>query len=87
MTAQRSRRSRLAHWFRARPRLVRGAVFALLAGISLGAGLSLGTWRSVCLDCPSVAQIYVWEPKQSTKIFDRDAKLIAELFEERRTPI
>jgi 1A family penicillin-binding protein len=87
MTAQRSRRSRLANWFRARPRIVRGAVLALLAGISLVTGLSLGTWRSVCLDCPSVAQIYVWEPKQSTKIFDRDAKLIAELFEERRTPI
>jgi penicillin-binding protein 1A len=41
----------------------------------------------VCRDCPSIAQIYVWEPKQATKIFDRDGKLIAELFEERRTPI
>jgi penicillin-binding protein 1A len=59
----------------------------LLALVSLGAGLLIGAWGSVCRDCPSIAQIYVWEPKQSTKIFDHDAKLIAELFEERRTPV
>jgi penicillin-binding protein 1A len=85
MTPHRTRR--LTSWLRAHPRLLAGAVLALIGGVSLVAGLSLGTWRNVCLDCPSVAQIYVWEPKQSTKIFDRDAKLIAELFEERRTPI
>jgi penicillin-binding protein 1A len=55
--------------------------------MALGAGLFFGSWRAVCRDCPSVAQIYVWEPKQSTKILDRDGQLIAELFEERRTPI
>jgi penicillin-binding protein 1A len=62
-------------------------VIALVALASLAAGLLVGAWGSVCRDCPSIAQIYVWEPKQSTKIFDHDDKLIAELFEERRTPV
>ena len=54
---------------------------------ALGAGLGVGTWASVCRDCPSVAQIYAWEPKSSTKIFSQDSQLIAEFFQERRTPI
>jgi penicillin-binding protein 1A len=87
MAAQSARRGRVRTWLGAHPRVVLGAVLTILGGISLAAGLATGTWKAVCLDCPSVAQIFVWEPKQSTKIFDRDAKLIAELFEERRTPI
>jgi penicillin-binding protein 1A len=87
MSAIRDRSRRIRQWLGARPRFVRAAVFTILAGISLVGGLGIGTWQSVCHDCPSVAQIYVWEPKQSTKIFDHDGKLIAELFEERRTPI
>jgi penicillin-binding protein 1A len=63
------------------------AVAAVIALVSLGAGLGVGAWNAVCRDCPSIAQIFVWEPKQATKIFDRDGKLIAELFEERRTPV
>jgi penicillin-binding protein 1A len=63
------------------------AVAAVIALVSLGAGLGAGAWNAVCRDCPSIAQIFVWEPKQATKIFDRDGKLIAELFEERRTPV
>jgi penicillin-binding protein 1A len=74
-------------WVGAHPGVVTGAVTGLVAVTALGIGLGAGTWQAVCRDCPSVAQIYVWEPKQSTKILDRDGKLIAELFEERRTPI
>jgi 1A family penicillin-binding protein len=74
-------------WIRSHPRLVTTAVAGIVALGSLGAGLGAGAWNAVCRDCPSIAQIYVWEPKQATKIFDRDGKLIAELFEERRTPI
>jgi 1A family penicillin-binding protein len=74
-------------WIRSHPRLVTGTVASLVALASMGVGLGAGAWNAVCRDCPSIAQIYVWEPKQATKIFDRDGKLIAELFEERRTPI
>jgi penicillin-binding protein 1A len=46
-----------------------------------------GSWNAVCRDCPSIAQMYVWEPKSATQILDHDRKLIAELFQERRTPV
>jgi penicillin-binding protein 1A len=62
-------------------------LFVIVALIGSGAGVAVGSWRSVCRDCPSVAQIYAWEPKSATKIFSHDKKLIAELFQERRTPV
>ncbi len=71
----------------ARPRLVLGFLLTLLVGGTFVAGLGLGTWNAVCRDCPSIAAIYVWEPKSATKILDRDRKLVAELFQERRTPV
>lgn len=74
-------------WLSGNPRTVAAVVLALVALGSLAAGLLVGAWGSVCRTCPSIAQIYVWEPKQSTKILDHDGKLIAELFEERRTPV
>jgi penicillin-binding protein 1A len=94
MTRSRKSTGRLAGRFSAAGAWVRGhggtvtVVVALAVAVgSLIAGLGLGAWRAVCRDCPSIAQIYVWEPKQASKIFDRDGKLVAELFEERRTPI
>lgn len=74
-------------WLRAHPRVTAGSLSALLIGGAAGAGLALGAWQNVCYDCPSIAQIYAWEPKQSTQIFARDGRLISELFQERRTPI
>ena len=59
----------------------------LIAVAGSAGGLALGTWEAVCRDCPSVAQIYTWEPKSSTKIYSADGEMIAELFQERRTPI
>ena len=78
---------RLRRWLATHAWTVATVVLAFTALGSLAAGLLVGAWGSVCRDCPSIAQIYVWEPKQSTKIFDHDSKLIAELFEERRTPV
>ncbi|HSJ07114.1 MAG TPA: PBP1A family penicillin-binding protein [Longimicrobiales bacterium] len=74
-------------WVRTHPRTVAALSAGAVGLAALGAGFGLGAWRVVCRDCPSIAQIYVWEPKQATRIFDRDGKLVAELFEERRTPI
>jgi penicillin-binding protein 1A len=69
------------------PGLMRGFALGVLALMTLFAGLAIGSWRSVCRTCPSVAQIYAWEPKEATRLLDRDGKLFAELFEERRTPV
>ena len=74
-------------WLKGRPRLAWGLVLMVVAAGFLLAGLALGTWQNVCRDCPSVAEIYVWEPKQSTKILSHDGRLIKEIFQERRTPV
>ena len=70
-----------------RPRLLASLIVLVLVAVSAGAGLALGVWRNVCYDCPSIAQIYAWEPKKSTQILSHDGRLISELFQERRTPI
>jgi 1A family penicillin-binding protein len=62
-------------------------LFLVVAFVGTAAGITIGSWQSVCRDCPSVAQIYAWEPKSATKILSHDGKLIAELFQERRTPV
>lgn len=80
-------RSRVRSWLRAHPRVLPVLVVAAIAAVSLVGGLAVGSWQAVCRDCPSIAQIYVWEPKQATRILDRDGELLAELFEERRTPV
>ena len=74
-------------WLGARPRLLASMVIAILVLCAGAAGLVVGVWQNVCYDCPSIAQIYAWEPKQSTQIFAHDGRVIAELFQERRTPI
>ena len=78
---------RLRAWAKAHPKLVRRTgLFALFAA-ALGGGLVAGTWKAVCRDCPSIAQIYVWEPHRATKILAHDGRLITELYLERRTPV
>jgi penicillin-binding protein 1A len=72
---------------RSRPALAAGIVAAIIGLTSLVAGVAVGSWSAVCRDCPSIAQIYVWEPKSATQILDRKGRLIAELFNERRTPV
>ncbi len=83
--ADRARRA--GGWLAARPRLLARLGFGALAGTALFGGIAIGSWQAVCRDCPSIARIYVWEPKAATQILDRDGKLIAQLFQERRTPI
>lgn len=73
--------------FGTRRGLVALGIVVILSLGSLAAGLALGTWRNICFDCPSIAQIYAWEPTQSTKIFSHDGQLLAELGLERRTQV
>ncbi len=67
-----------------RPRINLTVVVFLLA---LGTGVAWGSWRNLCADCPSIAQIRTWEPEQTSKLFSHDGLLIAELGIERRTPV
>ncbi len=53
----------------------------------LALGLGLGMWQNLCVECPSIAQIYAWEPTQAAKVYARNGELIAELGVERRTPV
>ena len=87
MSRIRGAMSDMRGWLGRHPNVVRGFALGMLAFMTLLAGFALGSWRAVCRDCPSVAQIYAWEPKEATRLLDRDGKLFAELFEERRTPV
>ncbi|MEX2528397.1 MAG: PBP1A family penicillin-binding protein [Gemmatimonadota bacterium] len=60
---------------------------ALLFVVGVGGGMALGSWQNLCHDCPSVAQIYTWEPQQTSKVYSADGVLLAELGIERRTPV
>jgi penicillin-binding protein 1A len=63
-----------------------GGLVAL--GLAGGAtGGAIGAWRTVCYDCPSIAQLYTWEPRQSTRVLSHDGTLLDELAFERRTPV
>jgi len=63
--------------------LVGGTVLFL----GLAAGAAWGTWRNVCADCPSIAEIRTFEPQQASKLYSHDGRLLAELGVERRTPV
>ncbi|MGI9627382.1 MAG: penicillin-binding protein 1A [Longimicrobiales bacterium] len=56
----------------------------LVAG---GAGVAVGSWKNLCTDCPSIAQIYTYEPQQTSKVYSYDLRLITEIGLERRTPV
>ncbi len=59
------------------------AAFAAAVAI----GVAVGSWRNLCADCPSIAQIYTYEPRRASKIYARDSTLVSELWVERRTPV
>lgn len=79
------------HWLvdfcRDHPRVAGVVLVVVVGGGAALAGLALGTWRNICYDCPSIAQLYVWEPEQTTRIFSADGQVIAELSTEKRTPV
>lgn len=59
--------------------------FVLLFLLTAGVGLAVGAWRNLCADCPSIAQIYTYEPRQTSKLYARDSTLVWEFGDERRT--
>lgn len=62
-------------------------IFATLFVAAGGAGLAWGSWKNLCVTCPSVAQIKTWEPEQASKLLAHDGQLVTELGFERRTPV
>ncbi len=69
------------------PQLQRVLIATTLFLLAWGVGTAWGSWQNLCTDCPSIAQIFTWEPEQTSKLFDADGRLIAELGYERRTPV
>ena len=55
--------------------------------VALGGGIAIGSWQNLCTDCPSIAQIYTYEPQQTSKVYSGDLRLITEIGLERRTPV
>ncbi len=70
-----------------RVRVPRYAWFVCLFVFAGGVGLAIGSWQNLCADCPSVAQIYTYEPRQTSKLYARDSTLISEFGEQRRTVV
>lgn len=70
-----------------RVRIPRWIWLAVLFLAAAGTGLAVGAWRNLCADCPSIAQIYTYEPQQTSKIYARDSTLVSEIGLERRTPV
>ncbi len=69
------------------PRRFRRAMAVLVGLAALGAGVAWGAWTHVCDDCPSIAQIYAFEPKEATRIYAADGSLLDQLALERRTAV
>ncbi|MDP2483921.1 MAG: PBP1A family penicillin-binding protein, partial [Candidatus Palauibacterales bacterium] len=63
------------------------ALTVVLAGVSLAGGLALGAWEHICDQCPSIAQIYAFEPKEATRVYASDGSLLHEFAVERRTAV
>ncbi|MCY4399927.1 MAG: PBP1A family penicillin-binding protein [Gemmatimonadetes bacterium] len=68
-------------------RIPRPVWVVLLFLCTAAVGLAAGAWQNLCVDCPSIAQIYTYEPQQTSKIYARDSTLVRELGLERRTPV
>jgi penicillin-binding protein 1A len=57
------------------------------SGLALGIGIAWGAWSHICDQCPSIAQIYAFEPKEATRVYAADGSLLHEFAVERRTAI
>ena len=57
------------------------------AALVVGALLVLGTYAYFSRDLPSVSALRDYRPPQTTRVYDRNKKVIGEIFSERRTVI
>lgn len=76
---------RIAEFIRAVDLRLAATVGLFVAFAAVGG--AMGTWRNVCVNCPSVAQIRTFETEQTSKLLSHDGRLIVEIGRERRTPV
>ena len=62
------------------PRLIGGALV-------LGAVLAIGGYAYFSRDLPAVTSLHEYKPPQTTRVYDRNGRVIGEIFSERRTVI
>ena len=57
------------------------------AGLGLGLGVAWGSWSRACAgsNCPSIGAFEEYRPRQATKVYAADGRLITSLGAERRT--
>lgn len=69
------------------PRLLRGALIAAVSLVVLGALAGAGVWAYVCHgnSCPSIAGLEKYQPRQTSRLYAADGRLIAAIGTERRT--
>ena len=69
------------------PKLVRWTFLSATFGASFFGGLLFAGWALVCRagQCPSVAELDAYQPRQTSKLYAADGRFIAELGLERRT--
>jgi membrane carboxypeptidase/penicillin-binding protein len=72
---------------RDRLRRLGDATWRRLSRLALAWGLAWGTWAHICDRCPSIAQIYAFEPKEATRVYAADGSLVHEFAIERRTAV
>ena len=82
-----SRSARRPGFLRRHPILVYRALLAATFLTSAGLGAAIGAWTFVCADnqCPSVEVLELYRPRQTSKLYATNGRLLAELGLERRT--
>src|SRR5207249_8088748 len=86
---QQYRINKPAGFFSRHPRLVRWTLVSGLFGASFASGLLYASWTLVCRpgQSPAVDELEHYQPRQTSKLYARDGRFIAELGLERRTLI
>ncbi|HEY2850107.1 MAG TPA: transglycosylase domain-containing protein, partial [Gemmatimonadaceae bacterium] len=69
------------------PKAVRILLLAAAGAVVLGALAATGVWMYVCHGdtCPSIAGLEKYEPRQTSRLYAADGRLIAAIGTERRT--
>ena len=89
MAGKRTQKKKRKPSKRKKPQSNKRSIWLKLIGAALVAGavLVLGTYAYFSRDLPSVSALRDYKPPQTTRVYDRNRKVIGEIFAERRTVI
>src|SRR5688572_22125713 len=81
------RTSRIVAFARRFPRLTRALGYITTVAVTFVFGFALATWNLVCRGtrCPSIEVLERYQPRQTSRLYAIDGRLVAELGVERRT--